>query len=1596
MRTIDRVFDRCINNAIKVYTKDILLIIFISACFFNIATMNAASIDDILINASRPDTPMGPLHTNLLTNLSSLEPNLTSFAAKPYSSAVPLSEVKILIATSGHGPLTGISPQAEKDYWIKILQNMGYNNINWFDGSPSLDLLNLYDLVIYDAGGYWYPLSDEVEPLWNYHFARKPLIVVAPDVNYDWTNIKNTLKPTFCEEVLHINGVLGILPSVAFEVIANTGHEIITSVPTNVKIPVSSDSSYPDCFDLGIGCSGVLTQGYISNTEFGVGSASNLPSNAPYDPQGKLFSLVAYPGSESEGRTVLFGFPPTAITSSEILDKLTEGSINFALANSKPNLNIDLYIEDALTSLPIVNKAPGDRIDVIVALSPKENYDLVNLAISVPSELGAPEKVFTRERFSSLNENSLPNSQSVDLENLVANRDIQVVWRFKIADNAGRGEKEVSVMAKAGTKNLPISKHIAFNVVNSKDDKIGAFIITNRQLLYSHNSEEEVKNLLTKLYKIAEGKETGTMPSVIYYVDHYKDELKNWDQNVDYSSESNANQDANKIAELTKEWSERLAVKDYVSLPVIGQVLISMKYPQLMIIGGDEVIPFYRTPSPSGTFDETRMSTPDPDPNRNVYQPDYTSSTPLFEALKHNYYVTDSFYADIEGNNWKDGKVELGIGRVTGYSAKEMNNFLQNGHDGPKDSKNMIVLADSRNSGKTIANNGRNSGLNILNDDETPNTIENENWKDTDAMAAMAKGFRLLWHASHGDYDQLYCDSDASTGVDVNEILDSNKVGDIGDTNPIIATAGCHSGLLGNTDKDNTANDNLVWAFIDRGVSAYLGSSAVVYCWQGGKIGTDFYSRIHRGESIGSSFRNTLSNFGLILLSNQDKRTVQQFILYGVPWLSVSAPNIAYPSNLTLDAVNTINVTSTVSNNTSIALSALPAYDSNFGVQITGCTFESKESFEVPVLQGDFDSQIYLSNTKEPVIPYIRKQMILPLDSTIAGVNVQLSNSQSLGAHNIPNALNEPMGDKLYTSETVVSGLYPAWTYYYDTNKVDGNTLVNVYIAPLKYNVGSKEVTLYGQAQITVSYQSAIAAVLQDIPTQSPEYLTGEAISTTHTVGNTGSTTLTGLQLKQYIKDSEGNILASYSSSAFDLAPGTTQTKTLALSQSLPQGSYVIETDLVTSSGDLLGITYKNVHVSTGAIKDFIVPAKIVQGDDAAFDMFYLNKKTSNVQATGLVYIYDPHGIKIAELPSLPIAVDSGSIGHISIIWNTKSKELGHYKLAGYVSAEGELYGPEYLEFDIQNLPQWHAFGGVIISNPSSVEDAQGKTHIFAIGSDHALWDNVDGTWNSMGGYLTSDPNAIKDSQSRLHIFARGNDGALWDNVLDTATGISNWICLGGSINSNPDAALGSNGHIKIAVRGGDNSLWINDLDPASLTGSWSGFRGNLISNPYVIFDAKGRMHVMVVGGDSGLWDNVDGSWYGLGGYITSDAKPILNPGNCNIVTSFARGGDGSLWKNSFDLSSGTNEWTYLGGYLLPKGNIYGGNPEPLPNIDGSIHTYVVGGDGALWENIWLDDGSQWNFLGGYLTSNPSSIIKSMNIPLVGVRGGDEALWVFA
>jgi len=326
--------------------------------------------------------------------------------------------------------------------------------------------------------------------------------------------------------------------------------------------------------------------------------------------------------------------------------------------------------------------------------------------------------------------------------------------------------------------------------------------------------------------------------------------------------------------------------------------------------------------------------------------------------------------------------------------------------------------------------------------------------------------------------------------------------------------------------------------------------------------------------------------------------------------------------------------------------------------------------------------------------------------------------------------------------------------------------------------------------------------------------------------------------------------------------------------------------------------------------------------------------------------------------------------------------------------------------FDVaftQSAPAWTGLGGYTTYKHTAITDNQGRRHVFVVGGDNALWDNVDGSWVYIGGSITSTPYPAKDKFGRIHIVVRGADYALWDFVFDTASWNGGWSGLGGYLSSLATAAMEPTygNYMKIVARGGDNSLWICDFDVNDLSSYyWTGLGGNLNSWPFIIFDSNSRMHILARGGDNGLWDNrgvlssesYEHSWHGLGGIITEAPFAILEPSWASFIAAMVRGADNSLWMADINVLSNpeTCTWHSLGGAI---------SSEAFSATDSanSIHTFVRGSDGAMWENVfssspWNPSGAHWISHGGSITDwSPQALISSQTYAYV--LGGDNAIW---
>lgn len=326
--------------------------------------------------------------------------------------------------------------------------------------------------------------------------------------------------------------------------------------------------------------------------------------------------------------------------------------------------------------------------------------------------------------------------------------------------------------------------------------------------------------------------------------------------------------------------------------------------------------------------------------------------------------------------------------------------------------------------------------------------------------------------------------------------------------------------------------------------------------------------------------------------------------------------------------------------------------------------------------------------------------------------------------------------------------------------------------------------------------------------------------------------------------------------------------------------------------------------------------------------------------------------------------------------------------------------------FDVAFTPPasaWTRLGGYTTYKHNAIMDNQGRRHVFVVGGDNALWDNVDGSWVFIGGSITSTPYPAKDKFGRIHIVVRGADYALWDFIFDTASWTGTWRGMGGYLTSLATAAMEPTygNYMKIVARGGSNSLWQCDFNVNDLSSyNWFGYGGVLNSWPFIMFDSNSREHILARGGDNALWDCrgvLSGglyyhTWHNLGGIIVEPPFATLEPGWTNTIAAMVRGSDNALWMADIGVLNNpeTSTWYRLGGII---------SSDAFAATDSAnrIHTFVRGSDNAMWENVfssspWNPSGAHWIGHGGSIYAwSPQALIGSQTYAYI--MGGDNAIW---
>lgn len=313
----------------------------------------------------------------------------------------------------------------------------------------------------------------------------------------------------------------------------------------------------------------------------------------------------------------------------------------------------------------------------------------------------------------------------------------------------------------------------------------------------------------------------------------------------------------------------------------------------------------------------------------------------------------------------------------------------------------------------------------------------------------------------------------------------------------------------------------------------------------------------------------------------------------------------------------------------------------------------------------------------------------------------------------------------------------------------------------------------------------------------------------------------------------------------------------------------------------------------------------------------------------------------------------------------------------------------------------WHD-GWLGLGKPSSKvsirshvvgRNADGRQEIFAVGDDHALWqqwqvapNNGWSEWKTLGTparkiSLTDRLTVGTNQDGRQEVFAVGGDGNVWQ-IWQTApnNGWSHWGKLGeppAGIRDADRITVGRNqdGRQELFVMGGDDALWHVWQEAPNV--GWTGWEslgkpkdGNFpepkdrdLSQPTVQENPDGHLEVFSPGNGAfcNRWQEKPNSsvWRHEGWNAKPQPKPEVGitwleaivDVNRRRVEVLALGDDDALW-HAWQIFKPPfwSSWQSLG---TPPAKIREADRVTVgTNQDDRLESFVVGRDGAVW-HIW-------------------------------------------
>jgi hypothetical protein len=1030
------------------------------------------------------------------------------------------------------------------------------------------------------------------------------------------------------------------------------------------------------------------------------------------DDDGEGRSYETYETADATtGRFSWNGFPLNGAVTVVAIDAYSNTS-EFA----GPPVRLNLSIDDALPHMT-VNKLPGDAdppagntiVELVARITSFDSTltQSLQVDVQVPSDvLGSPTRVLYRDQLADYDGTAVSWSspsagiyrvQGIDLlDSGFGWWERRVVFRFAIPHAT-----TPTTLTLQGWLTPPAGRSVGQQGTDWAKLRLlkqaGEIIITNRTVLYSTYApiSYQVTSLLWNLYAFAQGPPANWSPlSVIYYVDAYDPSLATWDNTqVDYTDEDTANVAAELIDDMIEDWVEDspTAYVQYCSWSY-GCHDHPVDAPSLLIAGDDHIIPFHRRKDPTDSEEGHAGGAPN-----NV-----------LKALRENgYFFTENGYANLAYVNddfpWDEGGVELDTGRLIGSTPDVMSAFLTNGVASPSMAgpARAIVVSAGGSDAAEVAERLVDHGYNVLNDTESPDTVNDGDWQESDLVALMQGDYQILHHHHHANEGEWCTPPGDCGGALTVAHLFSAALGlgnPIGTNRPVFTSGGCRAGLSPARPYENT----MASALVTDGASAVMASTGIAYYdsdygdLRGGEeFLREFWVRAIRPQngtlSLGAALHWTKRYWdGHWSVDDEEAKTGSEFVLYGVPWVTLydrSASPLVLQEAAPAQTVGPGAITP-----------PQPLGEQTYVVTATfdasGYTVRQVDGFDLVEVPGMPLGRDY----RVPLVPLAEAELQLPFDGLLLEVEAIRSDPVDLGSLNIPAerpGIPIPGGDPGGLEEAPSDvGLYPPQPAISRTVTVDGYNLARVYASPLSYDAATDEAVLYQGLALRITYHLSSTVAMVGLAAGPADLAPGQPFLVAATLSNPSAETavLTGTLV---LENDLGQVVAVHEIAPFE-APGGAQhllqTEWLAPDA---EGAYSLFLKL-WHAGTLQVIGHRRLQVSGRRITRLDVPDDLSPGQQADFAVTFANRRGTPFEGQVTLSIYDATGVLVAMLEA-PIEVGAQAEGTVSLFLDTSGKPVGRYTVAAQVTGENAVYGPLQDSFDL-----WHAvFLPLILCNKS-------------------------------------------------------------------------------------------------------------------------------------------------------------------------------------------------------------------------------------------------------------------------------------------------------